>query len=249
MASVFIQMITEWRDRRYSQYMQVLSRNKIPCGLFISPSVPDNIQGHRNFFKGRELNLTCICVMNEEDKQRVQPAEGETLVTLKEYPDLKAKPRIMFLSAGGFFPLMFADYFKRFGTDMFGFNGRSNAENMYDYYMKHLPELCDVHEMFSDEESKKVFRAFMTARVTNLIKDFRFAPEPQYFLEGFFPTIGDIAIDGGAFDGATSADFARQGATVYAFEMSADNYKNCLNRAKKETGGGGGTAFSLRISA
>ena len=67
---------------------------------------------------------------------------------------------------------MFADYFKRFVTDM-----------------KHLPELCDVHEMFSDEEFKKVFRAFMTAE--------------------FFSTKGDIAIDGGAFDGATSADFAR----------------------------------------
>ena len=181
MASDFIQMITEWRDRRYSQYMQVLSRNKIPCGLFISPSVPDNIQGHRNFFKGRELNLTCICVMNEEDKQRVQPAEGETLVTLKEYPDLKAKPRIMFLSAGGFFPLMFADYFKRFGTDMFGFNGRSNAENMYDYYMKHLPELCDVHEMFSDEESKKSFPRFHDSKSNELDKGFSFCSRTAIF--------------------------------------------------------------------
>ena len=47
------------------------------------------------------------------------------------------------------------------------------------------------------------------------------------------PVKGDIAIDGGAYDGATSRDFAMQGAKVYAFEMSAQNYKNCLARAEK----------------
>ena len=237
MASDFIQMLSEWRNVRYSQRMQVLSRDKIPCGIFLSPSSP-NIQVPRNFFKTCKLNLTCICVMNEEDKQRVQPAKGETLVTLEEYPDLKDKPKIMFLSNAGFFPLMFTDYFERSGTEMFGHNGSGNAENMYNFYMEHLPELYDVHELLTDDESKKVFRAYMTAKVTNLMNDFRFAPEPQYFLEGFFPTKGDIAIDGGAFDGATSADFAKCGAQVYAFEMSEANYRNCLNRATKENGGG-----------
>ena len=71
------------------------------------------------------------------------------------------------------------------------------------------------------------------------MQDYRFAPEPQYFLEGFFPAEGDIAIDGGAYDGATSADFAKQGAQVYAFEMSEANYKNCLARAEKDDVGGG----------
>ena len=52
-------------------------------------------------------------------------------------------------------------------------------------------------------------------------------------MEGFLPTDGDIAIDGGAYDGATSRDFAMQGAKVYAFEMDFNNYKNCLNRADK----------------
>lgn len=244
MTTDFIKMLSDWRDLRYSQTMKNLVANKVPCGAFLNDT--SKLQMFRDFFKSSKFNLTCICVMNKEDKN-FEPAEGEQIVALEEFNTVNPKPRFMFV-LGGFFPLMFMDYFKARGTRMFFNNGRSNAQDIYDLYMKHLPELYDVHEMLADEESKKAFRAYMTARVTNVLNDFRFAPEPQYFLEGFFPEKGDIAIDGGAFDGAISADFARQGAQVYAFEMNANNYQNCLNRAEKENGGGA-TPLPLRISA
>ena len=41
---------------------------------------------------------------------------------------------------------------------------------------------------------------------------------------------GDIAIDGGAYDGGTAIDFAKFGAKVFAFEMDATNYKNCVTK-------------------
>lgn len=236
MTTDFIKMISDWRTSRFSQTMKVISENKIPCGFFLAPSVPENPQGFRSFFNSRKINVTCICTMNQADKKLWKPAEGETVVSLEEFPTLDVKPKFMFIFSG-FFPLMFMDYFNKFGTKMFGFNGTSIAEDYYEFYMKHLLELYDVHEMLADEESKKVFRAYMTARVTNLISDYRFAPEPQYFLEGFFPTNGNIAIDGGAFDGATSLDFEKQGAKVYAFEMNENNYKNCLVRLDKFGGG------------
>ena len=245
MTSDFIKMISDWRDRRYSRVIQNLSAQKIPCGMFLAPSVPENTQGLRNFFNGKKLNLTCVCTMNEADKARWQAAEGETVVSLEEFPALKDKPQYMFLLSG-FFPLMFMDYFNKFGTKMFGFNGKSAAEDRYEYYMKRLPELYDVHEMLADEESKKVFRAYIITKMTNLITDFRFAPEPQYFLEGFLPNAGDIAIDGGAYDGATAIDFAKQGAQVYAFEMNATNYQNCLTRID---GAGGDLILCLKTSA
>ena len=106
-------------------------------------------------------------------------------------------------------------------------------ESSYEFYIQHLPELYEVHEMLEDDESKEVFRAYIKGTITKQVSDFKFAPEPQYFLEGFLPAEGDIAIDGGAYDGATSRDFAMQGAKVYAFEMDFNNYKNCLNRAEK----------------
>lgn len=96
-----------------------------------------------------------------------------------------------------------------------------------------MEELYKVYEMFDEEESKKVFLASIKGNITEQIEDFRCAPEPQYFLEGFLPAEGDIAIDGGSYDGASSRDFAMQGAKVYAFEMSAENYQNCLPLAEK----------------
>ena len=234
MTSEFIQMLSSWRDIRYSQTLKNLVANKIPCGAFLNDV--SKLQWFRKFFKDCKLNLACICVMNKEDKN-FEPEEGEQIVALEEFNTVNPKPKFMFV-LGGFFPLMFMDYFKARGTKTFFNNGISNAQNIYDLYMKHLPKLYDVHEMLADEESKKVFRAYMTARVTNVLNDFRFAPEPQYFLEGFFPIKGDIAIDGGAFDGATSEDFARQGAQVYAFEMNVMNYQNCLARTEKNVSGG-----------
>ena len=235
MTSDFIQMISDWRDSRYSQTMKNLVANKTPCGAFLNDV--SKLQMFRNFFKASKFNLTCICVMKKEDKT-FEPEEGEQIVALEEFHSVNPKPKFMFV-LGGFFPLMFMDYFKPHGTKMFFNNGRSNAQDVYNLYMKHLPELYNVHEMLADEESKKAFRSYMNARVTNVLNDFRFAPEPQYFLEGFLPANGDIAIDGGAFDGATTIDFARQGAQVYGFEMNADNYKNCLARIDNNDSGGG----------
>ena len=101
-------------------------------------------------------------------------------------------------------------------------------ENSYHFYLQHLPDLYSVYEMLADEESKAVYRAYITGNLTGRISDYKFAPESQYFLEGFLPTEGDVAIDGGAYDGATSRDFSMQGAKVYAFEMSARNYKETV---------------------
>ena len=112
-------------------------------------------------------------------------------------------------------------------------NAIQNKESLYNFYIENLNVLYEVYNMLADEESKKVFLASIKGNVTGQVHDFRYTPEPQYFLEGFLPVKGDIAIDGGSYDGATSRDFAMQGAKVYAFEMSAENYKKCLPRAEK----------------
>lgn len=53
---------------------------------------------------------------------------------------------------------MFMDYFGRHGTKMITSLDVNGAENFYNFYMKHMPELYDVHEMLADDESKKVNR-------------------------------------------------------------------------------------------
>ena len=159
-------------------------------------------------------------------------ADDENIIAVEEFENLSVKPEVIF-SFGGFFGFMFMDYFDRYGTKMMTSIDVEGAENLYNLYMEHMPELYSVYEMFADDESKKVFRAAITGGTTQVLQDFRFAPEPQYFLNGFLPKEGDIVIDGGAYDGATSADFVKQGAQVYAFEMDENNYKNCLVTAEK----------------
>ena len=132
------------------------------------------------------------------------------------------------LSEQAFIPL-----FEKFGVRLCEIGNANYLESLYNFYVQNLPALFSVYEMFSEEESRKVFLASIKGKLTGQVQDFRFAPEPQYFLEGFLPESGDIAIDGGAYDGATSRDFTMQGAKVFAFEMSAENYPKCLDRAEK----------------
>lgn len=177
--------------------------------------------------------MNFICVLTQEQKKLFLPYADENVVELKEFQTLTAAPKFIFVLER-YFGTAFMNYFQSCGTKMFFLPYVDDTEALYDLYMKHLPKLFEVHEMLADEESKKVFRAAITGRITRLMQDFVYTDEHEYFLGDFLPKPGEIAIDGGSYDGDTSADFARQGAKVYAFEMDTANYKNCLARAKKE---------------
>ena len=127
----------------------------------------------------------------------------------------------------------FRDYFLRYEMEMFNLIDTKFTENIYNFYMYNLPTLYEVHEMLEDEESKATLRSYIKGMVTNSLKYYRYTSAPHYFLQGFLPEEGDIAIDGGAFDGETAIDFKMQGAKVYSFEMEPNNYKNCLKKAKE----------------
>ena len=176
--------------------------------------------------------MNCICVLTAEQKKFFQAVDGEQLVAAEEFPTLSAKPKFIFVLER-FFGTAFMDYFGRHGTNMFFLPDINAAEAQYNLYMKHLPELYAVHEMLADDESKKVFRAAITGRITRVMQDFIFTSEYEYFLNGFLPKVGDIAIDGGAYDVDTATDFVKQGAQVYAFEMDAANYQKCVAPAEK----------------
>ena len=232
MSADFIKMVADLNERRLLWTMQSLTASKTPCGFFFAPAVPANARQIVDSFKGNGVNLNCICVLTNEHKKFFKPADGESLVAAEEFPTLPDKPKFIFVLER-YFGTAFMDYFGRHGTKMFFLPDGNAAEAQYNLYMKHLPELYAVHEMLADDESKKVFRAAITGRITRVMQDFIFTSEHEYFLNGFLPEAGDIAIDGGAYDGATATDFVKQGAQVYAFEMDAANYQNCIAPAEK----------------
>ena len=225
----FMQTISDINVRRYQRQLQFLIRKKIPCGFFSGFQINKDTQKFFQLVKNWGINFACIVVPVEETKKFFYDI-GIPVVTLEEISKVTVK---LILCLDDWLNYCFSNYFKRFGIDTLLIQNSDVIEEIFNFYMGNLPKLYTVYEMLADEESKNVYRAYITGRLTGRISDYKFASESQYFLEGFLPVEGDIAIDGGAYDGATSRDFSMQGAKVYAFEMSAANYKRCLARAEK----------------
>lgn len=231
----FVKMISDVQFERFNVHLAELSRNKTACGIFFGfdfnpQAVTANIQALRNI----PLNVTCAVVLVDAQANILRNVTDVPVVTLGEFPKLGAelKPQTIFILSG-LKDCAFATYFANHGVEVL----TSSDDGKFIFVMRHLPELYSVYEMLGSEESKKVYCAAIKGNITGKISDYRFAPEPQYFLNGFMPCEDDIAIDGGAYDGATALDFAKCGAKVHAFEMNADNYKNC--KALLNDSGGG----------
>lgn len=107
-------------------------------------------------------------------------------------------------------------------------------EDVFEIFMAHLPELQEVYESLIDEESKKTFCGYWFGCISNQISSVVYANTPQYICPGFLPKAGDIVIDCGAYDGATSARFVNMGCKVYSFEMDKTNYERAVKLADEK---------------
>ena len=228
MSASFIKTISELYEQRFNVKMENVIKNRTPCGIFFgfnfnSQVAAENVQ----IIINSGLNIKCAVVISSVQAEQLKSLINVPVVALDNFPSFEEKPKIIFIT-NDINASVFLPCFARHGIDLFKI-----YDDSFPFVMKHLPELYSVYEMLGSDESKKVFCAAIKGNVTGKISDYRFAPEPQYFLNGFLPNAGDIAIDGGAYDGSTALDFAKCGATVYAFEMDANNYKNCVARLDK----------------
>ena len=232
MSAEFVKLISDLYSERFNVHLGELAANQTPVGFFfgfvIKPSVArENIQS----LVKTGLNVTCAIVLADRQAEVLRNFVDVPVVALEDISrfdeeNFPVKPQEVFLTIY-LQDISFAPYFARHGIEPCFPTGQTEE---FLYYMKHLPELYAVHESFIDDESKKVFRATIKGRMTGKLSDFRFAPEPQYFLDGFTPNTGDIAIDGGAYDGSTAISFSNLGAKVFAFEMDENNFKKGLAR-------------------
>lgn len=231
MSANFIKMISELHAERFNVHLAELVTNRTPCGIFFGfVMIPSEAAGNVQRLIKAGVNVTCAVVLADVQANALRNLIEVPVIALEDFPhfgeeNFPIKPQEVFMT-GGDLGLAFTSYFTRHGIEVITLSDGESFLNA----MKHLPELYSVYEMLGSDESKKVFCAAIKGDLTGKISDYRFAPEPQYFLEGFLPSAGDIAIDGGAYDGATALAFAKCGAKVYAFEMSAINYQNCAAR-------------------
>ena len=227
----FIKMLSMMNSQRYSRTINELLSKKIPCGFFCAFDASQGKINNAVALKQSGLNLQCICVLNETARSNLR-TEGIPVLTFHEFAALQSKPQWM-LYIDTSMDVAFCDFFRRLDLNTLKLDNTSEADRQYDELYQHLDEIAEVYQMLDDEESRTVYRAFIKARISNRSDYYRYASEPQYFLETFLPSAGDIAIDGGAYDDATAIDFASLGATVYAFEMDQRNYQRALPRLEK----------------
>ncbi len=234
MSAEFIKMISELHEQRFNVHLGQLVENRTPCGIFFGfVMTPSDAAANVQTLIKTGLNITCAIVLADVQANALRPLVDVPVITLEDFPNFgeenfPVKPQEVFLNLV-LKDFAFIPYFTRYGIEIL----TASDNQIFSFTMKHLPELYDVYEMLGSDESKKVFCAAIKGRLTGKISDYRFAPEPQYFLESFTPSAGDIAIDGGAYDGSTALAFTKCGAKVFAFEMDARNYKNCVARLGK----------------
>ena len=232
MSAEFIKLISDLYSERFNAHLIQLATTKTPVGIFYGfELVPNKAVKNVQSFGNAGLNVTCVIVLADRQADVLRNFVDVPVVTLEDFvrfgeKNFPVKPQEVFVP-NVLNDVVFEPYFSRHGIDKFGYLN-SRADEYFCEIMRHMPDLYAVHESFIDDESKKVFRATIKGWNTCMVGDYRYAPEPQYFLDGFTPTAGDIAIDGGTYDGATAESFAKCGAQVFAFEMDERNYQIAL---------------------
>lgn len=230
----FIKTVAELHTERFNVHWVSLVQNRTPCGIFFGFTlVPGDAVKVIQFLRNNGLNVNCAIVIADVQADALRKFTDVPVITLEDFPrfgekNFPVKPHEIFIP--NLTSCCFVPFFTRYNIESVDMSFITIQDDYFYSMMKHLPEIYDVYNMLGSDESKKVFLAAIKGRLTGKMSAYRFATEPQYFLDGFTPTTGDIVIDGGAYDGATSVAFAKCGAKVFAFEMDAANFQNCRTR-------------------
>lgn len=226
----FIEMVSGFRQNSHNYLLQEMARQQVRCGFFFAGT--DSAEGKdlAGQLCSAGVDISAIYVLDTAIWQDIAMDIPVLDLTAIEGNPLQLGEIVMRVTG---WHTAFYEYFRRQGIPSMVLMDTTVAETIENMVNEHLPELYDTYSLLKDEESRRVFRHTLTACISGRVSDYRFAPEAQYFLEGFTPEKGSIAIDGGAFDGGTASDFSAMGADVYAFEMDKANYQQCLDLAAK----------------
>ena len=226
-------MVKYITENNYNVKLQKLHQEQTPCALFYYNGDCSRESVRQATENIRQINLNLKCIVLPCLDEGYAEINGLPVVALHEFDGRKTGAEFVLIYTEQQFRTMY-EVFTRQGLETMILRNTSTMSLLYDWIINRLPDLYDAYSLLKDEDSKRTFLGFLTAsHATANMADYIFAPELQYFLRGFMPTVGDIAIDGGAYDGATARDFTELGAKVYAFELDSKNYAQCVPSAQK----------------
>lgn len=231
----FIEFIKQLHAEKYTSLIEKIRDKQIPIAVFSSLSSNTCIQ-IRDLFIDRlfecGFNLRYYFTPQDPSKENFSKYPALKVLNVSDVAIMNQRPQYVFIY-DDMFAAAFVDFFRSFDIELVNYQVEPDDAH-FNYYMKHLPEIFDVYKMFSDEESRRVYLAFILGLVSKKLSDFIFDEMPQYFLHGFLPKAGDILIDGGAFDGSSGSMFKKYGCEVYAFELDEKNFEVAKSRGDSE---------------
>lgn len=219
---------------KYQQSETIVCLKDKYLGIFIQPPYEEKVLLEANNIYNEmiknDFNVKYFVIF---DDMPLEYSGEANLLTIRQLIEDKCCDYILFLPSAPSYVKNLYMFFERVGISSYMLQNSNIAYLNYELIMGHLSNLYSTYCLLKDDFSKKSFLAAIKGRISGQLKDYIYAAEPQYFLNGFSPNKDDIAIDGGSFDGLTSVDFASKGANVYSFELDTLNYNLCRKNAQK----------------
>ena len=228
----FVEMLQKMDRCRQSLKLAGLQNSQEKVGFYTAAhdvSALNNAVQIVRQLRQQGVQIVCICILDEFAHLTTVDVKDIKIVTVSQLnPHILGISEMLMWNSYHIWPEALYKHFEAKGLRTYMIEDSDNFNARRNEAWSHIMDFYDEYILLNDDESRKTYLAVIRERMTGQLKDFYFAPEAQYMLAGYMPAAGDIVIDGGAYDGATSRDFASLGARVYAFEMDAKNYNVCV---------------------
>ena len=218
--SEFTSFVSNLNRDRYMRLFNRIREEKIPCAFFV-PMI--DFQSQISFLeqlKNLGFNVQYFFTL---DENLTDSLSGIPTVYIKNLQSVNPKPK--YVLAVDSISNHFVNKFKDAGFEVVNLlTDSGDTDAIFNFYMDHLEDLEEVYSLL-DEESRRVFLGYISAKISNRFTDFVFDSMPQYLLNGYMPKPNDVVICAGACDGSTAAMFSDLKCRVIAFEMDSENYE------------------------
>ena len=184
----FIKLIKQVHEESYMKVLTKIVENNIPVAFLSVAPIAQTIN-IVNDLRAQGLNIAALITVDNNPPPDI--------VHVKKAGYIYPQPEYIFTN-----DLVAARVaLKNFSTSKVLSLNKGGTEHIYEMFMTHLPELQEVYESLIDEESKKTFRGYWLANISNQLGKIIYSNAAHYLINGFIPAHGAIVIDAGVFDG------------------------------------------------
>ena len=233
----FIEMIQTMTKENFETALNRIVFRQTICAFFSAEPAEISLQFIAKIRRENNVNVRALITLSDSsEKELVGDIE---VVDFKNFSLLKPSPAVIFVADDLEYKI--ASSYLDDDIEIINWSKRiQRTIDSYKTYMNHIADLYDVYDSFIDEDSKRVFRGFLLAKVSSKLSYAVYSNTPHYICPGFLPKSGDIFIDGGAYDGGTAKRFYNMGCKVVGFEMDKYNYAAANKTSEKIKLWGGG---------